>query len=211
MKLVRFILVSAASLAFVCSSAVAQESASNKVPAPGSNERFDETGNTSIDGRIVPYMIRRLPVDSFPDLPDLVAAVLQQRGCLIPQTWQAHRPENVIEASFERTGSSDWAVLCSAHGNVDLLVFFARTPTKPVTLATVPEIERIQRHGTTGVYGFDWGIDAASPQRIREVQAAMEHHPPLLDHDALADTILNEKTVYHFCAHNAWSIVDVPE
>jgi hypothetical protein len=211
MKLFRSILVSAASLAFVYSSAVAQDSAAGKVATHGPNERFDETGKTSIDGRTVPYLIRRLPVDSFPDLPDSVAAALQQRGCLIPQTWQAHRPENVIHASFDRPGSSDWAVLCSEHGNVDLLVFFARTPTKPITLVSVPEMERIQRHGADGIYGFDWGIDTASPERIREAQSAMEHHPPLLDHDSLADTVLNEKTVYHFCAHNGWTVVDVPE
>ena len=39
----------------------------------------------------------------------------------------------------------------------------------------------------------------------------MEHHPPLLDHDALADTVLNQKTVYHFYAHNAWTVVDTTE
>src|ERR1700722_3807923 len=111
MKLFRSILVSAASLAFVYSSAVAQDSVAGKVATHGPNERFDETGKTSIDGRTVNYLIRRLPVASFPDLPDSVAAALQQRGCLIPQTWQAHRPENVIEASFDRPGSSDWAVL----------------------------------------------------------------------------------------------------
>ena len=130
---------------------------------------------------------------------------------MIPQTYQAHRPENVINASFDRPGSSDWAVLCSAHGNVELLVFFARAASKPMTLASVPELQRLQRHGSSDVLGFDWGIDSASPRQIREAQAAMEHHPPPLDHDALADTVLNQKTVYHFYAHSAWTVVDTPE
>ncbi len=138
-------------------------------------------------------------------MPDAVAEMLDQRGCMIPQTFQAHRPENVIHASFDHPGSSDWAVLCSTHGNVELLVFFARTPGKPMTLASVPELQRLQRHGSSGVLGFDWGIDPASPQQIREAQAGMEHHPPLLDHDALADTVLNQKTVYHFYAQSAWT------
>ena len=130
---------------------------------------------------------------------------------MIPQTYQAHRPENVIHASFDRPGSSDWAVLCATHGNVELLVFFARTPGKAITLASVPELQRLQRHDSSGVLGFDWGIDPASPQQIREAQASMEHHPPLLDHDALADTVLNQKTVYHFYAHSAWTVVDTTD
>jgi hypothetical protein len=178
---------------------------------PAVSNSFNESGKTTIDGRAVPYLIRRLPVDSFPDLPDAIAGILLERGCLIPQTYEARRPENVIRASLERAGSSDWAVLCSEHGKVDLLVFFARAPEKPATLASAPELERLQRHDLSGVYGFDWGIDAASPQRIHEAQASMERRPPRLDHDALAVTVLNEKTVYHFYVHNAWTLVDVPE
>jgi len=202
MKVAGLILVFAASFA----SAQDTTSATSNLPVS-----FNESGKTSIDGRTVSYLIRRLPVDSFPDLPDAVAGVLMQRGCLVPQTYEARRPENVIRASFERPGSSDWAVLCSEHGKVDLLVFFARAFEKPITLESVPELERLQRHDLSGVYGFDWGIDPASPERVREAQASMEHHPPLLDHDALAETVLNQKTVYYFYTRNAWTTVDVPD
>lgn len=202
MKVAGFILLLAGSLGF------AQDTTSATSNLPLS---FNESGKTNIDGRMVSYLIRRLPVDSFPELPDAIAAVLVQRGCLIPQTYEARRPENVIHASFERPGSSDWAVLCSEHGIVDLLVFFARSPGKPMTVATVPEMGRLQRHDLSGVYGFDWGIDPASPERVREAQASLEHHRPLLDHDALAETVLNQKTIYHFYSHNAWTVVDVPE
>lgn len=207
MKLPRLILLTAISLAFVYSGALAQDS----TPTINSRTSLDESGETTVDGRTVPYLIRRLPVNSFPDLPDAVADALDERGCLIPQTYQAHRPENVVHASLERAGSSDWAVLCSARGTVALLVFFARNFNKPVTLASVREMERLQSHGTSGVLGFDWGIDPASPEQVREAQAGFEHHPPLLDHDALVDTVLNQKTVYHFYAHSAWTLVDMPQ
>lgn len=172
---------------------------------------FNESGKTTVEGKAVSYLIRRLPVDSFPDLPDAVATTLTQRGCLIPQTYQAHHPENVIHASFDRSGSSDWAVLCSAHGMVELLVFFARIPGKAMTVESVPELERIQRHGSTGVFGFDWGIDPVSPKRVREAQSGLEHHAAQVDHDALADTVLNEKTSYHFYSHEKWIKLDLPE
>ena len=41
-------------------------------------------GNIVVAGQSVPYLIRRLPVSSFPKLPDAVADVLNQRGCMIP-------------------------------------------------------------------------------------------------------------------------------
>ena len=207
MKLAALILV-LASLAYVHLSALAQASAAG---SQNPEHSFNESGKASVDGRTVSYLIRRLPVDSFPELPETVAEILSQRGCLIPQTYQAHHPENVIQGSLERPGSSDWAVLCSAHGEVDLLVFFGRSQSKPVTVVSVPELERIQRHDSSGVFGFDWGIDPASPEQVHEAQSGMQHHPPKLDHDALMDTVLNEKTTYRFYVHNAWTVVDVSQ
>jgi hypothetical protein len=34
---------------------------------------------------------------------------------------------------------------------------------------------------------------------------------PLLDHDALADTVLDRRTIYHLFAKNAWTLVEIPE
>jgi hypothetical protein len=167
-----------------------------------------ESGQVDVDGRTASYLIRHLPVSSFPQLPAAVQNLLNQRGCLIPQTYEAHQPENVIEASLERRGSSDWAVLCSEHGTVSLLVFLAGQSGQPTVLASAPETERLQAHGTSGVLGFNWGIDAASPEQVREVQAGMRHPPGRLDHDALADSKIDQATVYHYFSGNAWTVVE---
>lgn len=169
-----------------------------------------ERGNLNVSGRDVPYLIRRLPVASFPDLPEKIASQLEKLGCLIPQTYQAHHPENVIHASLERPGSSDWAALCSTDQTVKLMVFFA-SASVPSVLATESETARMETHDRTGVLGFAWGIDVASPQQIREAQATMDHHPPLLDHDALADTFVEKSTVYHFFTKNGWKVVDTTD
>ena len=63
---------------------------------------------------------------------------------MIPQTYEAHRPENVIHASLQRAGSSDWAVLCAAKGTVSLLVFFGSEPAAPMELASAQETERLR-------------------------------------------------------------------
>jgi hypothetical protein len=170
-----------------------------------------QSGSILIEGEQVAYRIRRLPVSSFPDLPEPIAAQLEQRGCLIPQTWQSHRPENVVHASFESSGSSDWAVLCSAQGTVSLLVFFGSALQNPITLASTQETERLQPHGANGTLGFNWGIDSATPRQMHDAQAGLQHRPPAPDHDALADSTLERRTVYHFYAHSAWMLLETPE
>ena len=89
------------------------------------SDPLNVSGQVTVDGRPIPYLIRHLPVNAFPQLPAAVQDALTRRGCLIPQTYEAHQPENVVHASLERHGSSDWAVLCSVDGTVSLLVFFA--------------------------------------------------------------------------------------
>ena len=94
-------------------------SAQKPEPSPA---QLNVSGRIVIAGQSIPYLVRHLPVSSFPEIPDELAVLLNRRGCLIPQTYEAHHPENVIHASLERPGSSDWAVLCSAEGTVSLLV-----------------------------------------------------------------------------------------
>jgi len=168
-----------------------------------------------VAGRSTSYLIRHLPVSSYPELPGEFAALLNRRGCMIPQTYEAHRPENVIHGSFERANSLDWAVLCtesgSGRGTVSLIVYFASAPANLRVLASGPETERLQAHDRSGVLGFNWGIDPASPERVRQAQAGMEHHPALVTHDALADSVVDGRIVYHFYATDAWTVLDMPE
>jgi hypothetical protein len=168
------------------------------------------TGDVTIHGQTRQYIVRHLPPSSFPDLPDPIADELNQRGCLIPQTYQAHQPENVVHGSFQRAGSSDWAVLCSVKGTVSLLVFFDSS-TKAAVLATSQETQRLQVHESGGVLGFNWGIGVASPQAIHDAQNGLSPRPARLDHDALSDSVIDRKTIYHYFANNAWSLLDMPD
>lgn len=169
---------------------------------------LNSSGQVTINGRSSSYLIRRLPVNAFPQLPPAIQDELARRGCLIPQTYEARQPENVVHASLEGPGSSDWAVLCSTSGAVSLLVFLASGNGDPTILATAPETERLQSHGASPVLGFNWAIDPASPQAVHDAQLGMRHPPARLDHDALADSVIDQKTVYHFYAHNVWTLLD---
>jgi hypothetical protein len=187
-----------------CALAAAQEL--KQAPAP-----LNESGQIVFGGRSTPYLIRHLPVSSFPELPEEFALLLNRRGCLIPQTYEAHHPENVIHASLEHAGSSDWAALCSAEGTVSLLVYFSSAPGKALVLSAAPETERLQARDATGVLGFNWGIDPASPERIRDAQSGLAVRPARRDHDALADSLVEHRTVYHFYANSAWIMLEMPE
>ncbi len=175
------------------------------------SQRLDESGQVMIEGQNVPYLIRHLPVNAFPDLPAPIVDQLNQRQCLIPQSYEAHHPENVVHASLERAGSSDWAVLCSANGRVALLVFFGGAPGKPIVLATAAGMDRLQRHDSSGVLGFNWAIEPASPQAVHEAQSSMEKRPPRIDHDALAEITLDRNTIYRFFKKGSWTVVDTSD
>jgi hypothetical protein len=167
-----------------------------------------ETGQILHSGRQMAFRIRNLPVSSFPELPDSIADALNRRGCVVPQSFSAHHPENVVRGSFERAGSADWAVLCSAEGRVSLLVFFAGGAAEPVVLATFAKAERLQPHDLTGELGFNWAIDPAMPRRVHEAQAGMAHRPASPDHDAVADSTLDGKTIYRLFRNGGWEVVD---
>ena len=168
---------------------------------------LNESGQIVIGGHSTPYLIRHLPPSSFPQLPMVIQDELTDRGCLIPQTYEAHRPENVIHGSFEGPGTSDWAVLCSVHGMVSLLVFFGSNPEHPYRLASEPETERLQTYDLSQSLGFNWGIDRASPGDVSESQTRIFPPPPPLTHDAIADSVVEHSTIYHYYSHGAWTLV----
>jgi hypothetical protein len=78
-------------------------------------------------------------------------------------------------------------------------------------LSAAPETERLQAHDPSGVLGFNWGIDPASPEQIRQAQAGLLHRPAPVDHDALADSLVDQHAVYHFYLKNAWIVLEMPE
>lgn len=184
-------------------------SAPTALPQPGLIQ-LNETGRVGVAGHSTSYVIRHLPVASYPRIPTSIQDGLGQRGCLIPQTYEAHQPENAVHGSFEHPGSSDWAVLCSVHGTASLLVFFGSDPDHPFMLASAQETERLQAHDPSGVLGFNWGIDAASARQVHDAQAGIYPRPPLLNHDAVADSIVEHSTEYHYYSNGAWTLLPTP-
>jgi hypothetical protein len=66
-------------------------------------------------------------------------------------------------------------------------------------------------HESGGELGFNWGIDAASPQTIHDAQIGLSPRPDRIDHDAVADSVVDQKTIYHYFSKGAWSLLDLPD
>lgn len=174
-------------------------------------DAFSNSGAVTVNGQTRQYKVQHLPASSFPALPAAVAAELNRRDCLIPQTYEAHEPENVIHGSFRRAGEKDWAVLCSVHGTVSLLVFFEGAAASPEVVTSAAETSRLELNNASGKLEFDWGIDVATPELVHEAQTQMRRRPAKADHDAIADSIIDGPTVYRFYTGSAWTIVETSD
>ena len=156
--------------------------------AAANAERIESGSVLSADGQPVAYRIRLLPVSSFPDLPGAVATELNRRGCMIPQSFEAKQPENVIHGAFRAAGSSDWAALCSSQQTTTLYVFFAGQ-----ALGTEPG---------GSVFGSAWGIADRSVAELRSTPAI--RRGLTIDHDAIDDARLERSLAIHYFEAGRW-------
>lgn len=145
------------------------------------------------------YRIRLLPVSSFPQLPDFVAQQLVQRGCMIPQTYEAREPENVIHGSFEKKGSVDWAALCSVNRVTTLYVFFQSDLANPISLRHQPDSEWL---------GVEWSLDYGSAWGIATHPARLLQPKDSADHDGIDDAFVEKSTSIHYFENGRWTTRD---
>lgn len=166
-------------------------------------ERVESGSAPSPDGQTTAYRIRLLPVSSFPDLPGPVAAELTRRGCMIPQSFEAKQPENVIHGSFRAAGSSDWAALCSAKQTTTLYVFFAGQTDSPIALRSQPDSMWLGAEPGNSIAGSAWGISVRSARELRSTPALRRGFA--IDHDAIDDARLERSMTIHYFEAGRWT------
>ncbi len=49
------------------------------------------------------------------------------------------------------------------------------------------------------------------PEDVHEAQAGLDPRPPHINHDALSDSTVDHRTIYHFYANGAWTLLEMPE
>ncbi|WP_158752011.1 hypothetical protein [Acidobacterium sp. S8] len=155
------------------------------------------------------YAFRMLPPASFAELPAPVLADLEKRRCLIPQSYEAHEPENIVHGSFRQKGSSDWAALCSRNGTTTLLIYWSGSAAKPGEIASQENTETADPHDTTNVLGYARGIDTASPTTIEETLVNKPYGP--FDHDGIKDAHIEKSSVIHYFKNGTWMTLEGTE
>jgi hypothetical protein len=167
---------------------------------PQSQTERVETGFAHLPGRPhVSYSIRLLPVSSFPQLPPVVAQQLERRGCMVPQTYEAREPENVIHGSFEKKGSDDWALLCSVNRVTNLYVFFQSDPANPILLRHQPDSQWL---------GVEWSLDYGSAWGIATRPARQMPASAHADHDGIEDSFVEQTSTVHYLQSGRWTTID---
>lgn len=169
---------------------------------PANTERVETGTAETAAGSAIGYRIRLLPVTSFPDLPEGVAAELTRRQCMIPQSFEARQPENIIHGAFRAPGSSDWAALCSTAGATTLYVFFAGQFQAPIALRAQPDSAWLGAEPGSPVFGSAWGIAVRTLSGLRATRQL--HHGIPFDHDAIDDARLERSLVVHYYQAGKW-------
>lgn len=162
-----------------------------------------EIGHAALpNGSEVSYRIRLLPLESFPQLPASAANTLREKHCMVPQTYEAHEPENVIHGAFEKKGSSDWAVLCAVNGTTTLYAFFASQPEMPVTIRHQQDDKWLGSE-QPGVYGSAWGITTRHAG-----QPGKALHGATFDHDSIEDAFVEKSSTSRYFQNGEWTVLN---
>ena len=101
--------------------------------------------------------------------------------------------------------------LCSAQGTVSLLVFFGSASGRPIVLPPRRKRNGCRRHDSTGVLGFNWAIDPASPDN--RTPGADRHGASLHRSTTtpLADSVMDHGTVYHIYIPARMDVVETKD
>jgi hypothetical protein len=148
--------------------------------------------------------VRRLEPHAFSQLPAAVAAVLQRRGCTIPQPDPGARTANVIRGEFFSRARPGWAVLCSTDGHSAILVFRDDADGNPEELARSEDRNYLMDAGEGRVV-YSRGIRAVDRTFIIEhYRAYGGPEPPPIDHEGIDDAFLEKASIVHYRFEGKW-------
>ena len=155
------------------------------------------------------FAFRLLPPATFTELPAPVRKDLEKRHCMIPQSYEARSPENVIHGAFREKGPTDWAALCSQNGTTTLLVYWSDSGSAPAELAVQTDTDTADPHDETNLLGYARGIDVASPNAINEILVNKPYGP--FDHDGIKDAHIEKSSVIHYFKNGTWMVLQASE
>lgn len=167
---------------------------------------------------------RRLRPSAFSELPQKIRMELERRGCTIPQTSGATKPENVIQGRFTSATQMDWAVLCSIRRSSTILVFRGGSTVNVAALDSAPDIGYLQGgNGANAVVDVHsqplpsssaLGGEAIEFSRLigkADATFIKEHYrayggpkPPPIDHEGIDDIFVEKASSVRYWYRGRW-------
>ncbi len=142
--------------------------------------------------------ILRLKPDAFPEVPEHVRAALEQRGCTIPQPYDAGAAKkNVISGHFISAGTTDWAVLCSRAKQSAILVFRSGHSAQVETIGEAPDSQYLQVTGEGQKIGYSRVLTVATTKQILK-------HFAHANRDGIEDTFTGKASLLWYRSSGKW-------
>ena len=147
---------------------------------------------------------KRLPPDSFPELPQSIREYLGDRGYTIPQAYRPSRPHNVISGEFRCRGVTDFAVLASKDRVSRITIFWGGSLEDISGIAERKDISWLQGIGR-GKIGFSRAIMVAKGVSISKAcRIYGEAELQEIDHDGIEDYFLGKASIIHCLVNGEW-------
>ena len=148
--------------------------------------------------------IRRLPADSFANLPAPVITAMRAIDCAVPQGSDFKQPHNVIVGRFAAWDQVDWAFLCSRDGRSAIHVVWGGAAQCPSPFWSGEDRGYLQGIGN-GLIGFSRRIDALDHLRMSYYQQSFDGAPvPPVWHEGINDYFEGKASSIALCIDGEW-------
>lgn len=146
--------------------------------------------------------IRRVTPGELRILPAPVRAVLDARGCRVPQA-QAPTTTNAVRGAFTAAHRLEWAVLCSVHDTSRILVLSLNGVVLD-SLERSADIGWVQQ-STGGSWAYSRRLSVVPPSAVRRWHRTDGDRIPLpIDHDAIGDAFEGKGASGYYFASGRW-------
>jgi len=127
------------------------------------------------------------------ELPALIKADLEKRGCKIPSFTKWDARHNVIQGQFLKPGQRDWAVLCRHQDKSSILIY-------PGSVAVDVQTVRSEAHDPHRIMHT---ITAFVLQK-RAIRDKLTESLPQFDHDGIEDGPIQKAAIVVYYHDGEW-------
>lgn len=173
----------------------------------GSRDSDREAPLAIESGQASDRAIRRLPADSFSELPAQVVEGLERLDCRVPQRRTLPAPHNVVSGQFAAPGQRDWAFLCSEDGVSSIHLLWGGPATCETPVRTAPDRSYLQSLGGDTI-GFSRKLGPIDRERILRYAEAFGGPPvPDVRYQGIEDYFEGKASTVLLCVEGEWVVL----